>query len=81
MLAGNRLQQLPASMANCERLELIRLAANHFTELPDTLLSLPALSWLAYAGNPFCDRLEAASLRQHPLSCRFVEAVVMVPTQ
>ena len=52
MLAGNRLSQLPSSLANCAHLELIRLAANQFYELPDTVLALPALSWLAYAGNP-----------------------------
>ncbi|MFJ7885417.1 protein kinase [Pseudomonas sp. NPDC096917] len=62
MLAGNRLQQLPASMANCERLELIRLAANQFTELPEVVLAMPALSWLAYAGNPL--REDASALRE-----------------
>ncbi|HEF4762223.1 TPA: protein kinase [Pseudomonas putida] len=52
MLAGNRLQQLPDSLRHCHRLELIRIAANRLTELPEWLLSLPSLSWLAYAGNP-----------------------------
>jgi serine/threonine protein kinase len=41
-------------MANCVNLELVRLAANDFTELPDWLLKLPRLSWLALAGNPLC---------------------------
>ena len=54
MLAGNRLQALPPEMAACQNLELIRLAANQLTELPSWLLTLPRLSWLAYAGNPFC---------------------------
>ena len=63
MLAGNRLQQLPQSLANCERLELIRLAANQFDGLPDTVLALPALSWLAYAGNPL---REDASIYRAP---------------
>lgn len=54
MLAGNRLQSLPDEMAACLNLELIRLSANRLTGLPAWLLSLPRLSWLAYAGNPFC---------------------------
>lgn len=54
MLAGNQLRSLPAEMAACQNLELIRLAANQLSALPDWLLTLPRLSWLAYAGNPFC---------------------------
>jgi hypothetical protein len=54
MLAGNQLQSLPAEMANCSGLELLRIAANQLSALPDWLLTLPRLSWLAYAGNPFC---------------------------
>lgn len=53
MLAGNQLQSLPAEMANCKNLELVRIAANCLSALPDWLLSLPRLSWLAFAGNPF----------------------------
>jgi hypothetical protein len=52
MLAGNHLQRLPESLRDCYRLELIRIAANQLTELPEWLLTLPSLSWLAYAGNP-----------------------------
>ncbi|NTV71537.1 MAG: protein kinase [Azonexaceae bacterium] len=54
MLAGNQLRALPAEMAHCNALELLRIAANQLTALPDWLLTLPKLSWLAYAGNPFC---------------------------
>ena len=54
MLAGNRLQSLPPEMANCTRLELLRISANQLSALPDWLLALPMLSWLAFAGNPFC---------------------------
>lgn len=54
MLAGNRLQSLPEEMASCLNLELIRLSANQLQELPPWLFTLPRLSWLAYAGNPFC---------------------------
>lgn len=66
MLAGNRLQSLPASLANCHKLELIRIAANRLNELPDWLLRLPALAWLAYAGNPLCPEREEQSVRQIP---------------
>lgn len=65
MLAGNQLQRVPASLINCKRLELIRLAANQFTELPDTVLALPGLSWLAYAGNPLHDDASAALADSH----------------
>lgn len=54
MLAGNQLHSLPDELAACHNLELIRLAANQLTELPPWLFNLPRLSWLAYAGNPFC---------------------------
>ncbi|MHC8395700.1 protein kinase [Pseudomonas sp. LB3P93] len=62
MLAGNRLQRLPESMSHCHRLELIRIAANQLTELPEWLLTLPSLTWLAYAGNPLETEADAAAL-------------------
>lgn len=62
MLAGNRLQHLPESLGHCHRLELIRIAANQLTELPEWLLSLPSLTWLAYAGNPLETEADAAAL-------------------
>ncbi|SDK54505.1 Leucine rich repeat-containing protein [Pseudomonas libanensis] len=52
MLAGNQLTHLPHSLAQCKNLELIRIASNRLTHLPDWLLTLPSLTWLAYAGNP-----------------------------
>ncbi|MEL6381655.1 MAG: leucine-rich repeat-containing protein kinase family protein [Cyanobacteria bacterium J06626_18] len=57
MLAGNRLRSVPDELANCHNLELIRLSANCLETLPKHLLDLPRLSWLAYAGNPFCEGL------------------------
>ena len=60
MLAGNRLTALPAELAECRNLELLRISANRLPALPDWLLALPRLSWLAYAGNPFCDHLISA---------------------
>ncbi len=62
MLAGNQLSSLPDSLAHCHRLELIRLSANRLKALPGWLFSLPRLTWLAYAGNPFVEELEAQAL-------------------
>ncbi|OYU92627.1 MAG: protein kinase, partial [Burkholderiales bacterium PBB5] len=57
MLAGNRLTALPVGLERLQRLELLRLSANHLAHvadaLPDALLALPRLAWLAHAGNPF----------------------------
>lgn len=58
MLAGNRLRSLPEALSKCTNLELIRLSANSLTSLPAWLFSLPKLTWLAYAGNPFCETTE-----------------------
>ena len=66
MLAGNRLQRLPRSLSQCHRLELLRIAANQFNELPEWLLSLPSLTWLAYAGNPLETEADAAALEATP---------------
>ena len=71
-LAGNRLSTLPQGIANCEALELIRLSANAFARiedaLPDGLLALPRLSWLAYAGNPFNVDQETRALAATPIA-------------
>jgi hypothetical protein len=71
-LAGNRLSELPASIAHCESLELLRLSANRFetlaAALPDGLLALPGLAWLAYAGNPFNAAQEARALEATPIA-------------
>lgn len=67
MLAGNRLQALPAALSGCHRLELIRIAANRLTELPQWLLTLPSLTWLAYAGNPLETEADACALDATPL--------------
>jgi len=56
MLAGNRLHSLPDSMAACENLELLRISANQIERLPPWLFTLPHLSWLACAGNPFINK-------------------------
>jgi hypothetical protein len=52
LLAGNRLRELPNSFANSSSLELLRLSANRFEDFPGWLFNLPALAWLAIAGNP-----------------------------
>jgi hypothetical protein len=55
MLAGNRLRTLPDEMAHCVNIELLRISANVLESLPPWLVTLPKLSWLAFAGNP-CSR-------------------------
>ncbi|MCC3153515.1 leucine-rich repeat-containing protein kinase family protein [Hymenobacter sp. BT770] len=67
MLAGNQLRELPESLSRCTLLELLRIAANQLTALPAWLLDMPRLAWLAYAGNPFCERAETAAVAQHPI--------------
>ncbi len=62
MLAGNQLVELPKSLALCHNLELIRISANQLSTLPEWLLSMPKLTWLAYAGNPFVESLESKAL-------------------
>ncbi len=65
MLAGNRLSRLPIGIHRLQRLELLRLSANLFERaqdaLPDELLALPKLAWLAHAGNPFSQARELAA--------------------
>ena len=68
MLAGNQLTALPDSMANCHALELLRISANQFNALPNFLFDLPKLTWLAYAGNPFCDEIEQNLIGQHQVN-------------
>ena len=55
MLAGNQLQTLPIELKECKNLGLLRISANRFTQLPKWLLTMPKLSWIAFAGNPFCN--------------------------
>ncbi len=63
MLAGNRLRALPPELAACRNLELLRLSANALEAFPHWLLTLPRLSWLAMAGNPWCEAVEEAADR------------------
>lgn len=56
-LAGNKLKALPKSFSKLINLELVRLSANQLELFPDVLLELPKLAWMAFAGNPFCERL------------------------
>lgn len=65
MLAGNQLTTLPNSLANCHALELLRISANQFETLAEFLFDLPKLTWLAYAGNPFCNAIEQTLISQH----------------
>ena len=77
MLAGNQLSSLPDSLANCHALELLRISANQFETLPDFLFDLPQLTWLAYAGNPFCNTVEQTLIKQHHLQHIDWEALML----
>lgn len=68
MLAGNQLKQLPNNLANCHALELLRISANQFEALPEFLFELPKLTWLAYAGNPFCNTIEQNLISHHQIN-------------
>lgn len=56
MLAGNQLRALPPELAQCTQLELLRISANPLEllqgKLPDWLLNMPLLAWLAYENQP-----------------------------
>jgi hypothetical protein len=68
MLAGNQISTLPECMANCRALELLRISANQFHTLPDFLFDLPLLTWLAFAGNPFCNEIEQNLIQQQQIN-------------
>jgi hypothetical protein len=53
-LAGNQLKELPVELSQCKNLGLLRISANQLQAFPEWLLAMPKLSWLAFAGNPFC---------------------------
>ena len=52
MLAGNQLRSLPETLAGAANLELLRVSANDLRALPSWIDEMPALSWLAFGGNP-----------------------------
>lgn len=58
-----RLRALPPELAACRNLELLRLSANMLEAFPHWLLTLPRLSWLAMAGNPWCEAVEETADR------------------
>jgi len=66
LLAGNRLTNagLPDTMRNMRDLELVRLADNRLTEIPEWLLRHPKLAWLALAANPCTEPFAAAARRR-----------------
>jgi hypothetical protein len=52
VLAGNRLSDLPSSLAELTALELVRLSSNRFETFPPWLARLPKLAWISWSGNP-----------------------------
>jgi Leucine-rich repeat (LRR) protein len=65
MLTGNNFERVPAAIQNCHALQLLRISLNRLQHLPQWLLRLPDLSWLAFSGNPCC--LENSSNSQNKL--------------
>ena len=61
MLTNNKLVELPSSILKCRDLELIRLADNRLSALPEGMLAMPKLSWMGLAGNPILTATAAAS--------------------
>ena len=55
----NQIEELPEEMANCVNLELLRIAANQLTAIPQWLFELPKLSWVAFAGNPATHQVQS----------------------
>jgi serine/threonine protein kinase len=47
----------------------MRISANQLTEFPQWLLGMPRLTWLAYAGNPFCENFESEAIANAPMQC------------
>jgi len=62
MLGVTRLQALPEELAGCTSWNCCAIAATDLAELR-MLFKLPRLSWLAYAGNPYCKPAEKVRLR------------------
>ncbi len=50
-LSGNLLESLPQDLSGLKSLELLRLADNQFTKVPQALLELPRLAFFGIAGN------------------------------
>lgn len=74
MLSCNELEELP-DLSGCTRLELVRLAGNHFEAIPSSLFALPALCWLALAGNPLTAAAEAHALQDAAASAWSMDAL------
>ncbi|KAK5659073.1 hypothetical protein OQA88_1162 [Cercophora sp. LCS_1] len=53
-LTGNRLEDLPDSIANLTNLVTLRLSSNRLTTLPSSLFNLSELSYLSFSDNPVC---------------------------
>ena len=53
MLSHNLLDSIPAKLAECKALELVRFASNHIaTPIPSQVAMLPKLAWISLSGNP-----------------------------
>ena len=50
----NELYELPEGMGSLPRLELMRVACNRISAVPDSFAGLDALAWFSLSGNPAC---------------------------
>jgi hypothetical protein len=57
---------LPPTTRRCTAIELLRLADNQLAALPDWLLLLPRLGWLALANNPARLAVGGEVIVRHP---------------
>ena len=52
--ARNQLESIPESLGHCPCLELMRVAVNNITAVPESYHESPKLAWFSLAGNPVC---------------------------
>ncbi len=67
-LAGNQLKSLPVELSDCKNLGLLRISANQLQAFPQWLLTMPKLSWLSFAGNPFCNEKQTGEATEVSLA-------------
>ena len=64
MLSHNQISHFgdeEGSIIKLRNLELLRIAGNKLTSIPDDLWTLPKLTWLTISGNPFMAKLKKVS--------------------
>ncbi|KAJ3241102.1 hypothetical protein HDU81_001888 [Chytriomyces hyalinus] len=77
MLAGNLLDGLPPEMERCQSLTLIRISANKFQLIPEWLLTLPRIAFIAFAGNPLTNVYNASAANVDLTPVRWEDLTVL----